>query len=361
MGILRLVRCSPNIDADIIEKKKYQDMLIDKYSDIIKLKYAEGTLPSFNSALSHYIPWLNESDIFVWDVTPDKYDQFSIHLQNNIKPATVVRYNVMLSNFYDWMISRKKDEIISKFGEKAINPIDKWNTPSRQKDDNELPELPDSEAVHYYIQKEKNALKKAIETCDNRTANIIARQLTAENIMLKAGLRVAEIVNLNVGNISLKDMIMIVKKGKGGKDRIVDISAELGQLLKWYLSDAHPRAIAGERLDKNTPLFISEQNKRISKKTIQTRMWYQMRTFNLPIDKYFSPHGLRRLYATNLYKELINEKHPDPLTYIKIQLGHVFYSTTLRYCRVEKAIASRSVNKAISSVKENLLMDVKRK
>lgn len=359
MAVLRLINCEKhNVDdADVVAKNKYQQELVQQFGDIVDMRYANGTRATLNSALNHYLPWLQERKLWIWDVKPNVYDQFSKHLQINIKNATVVHYNTYLSNMYDWLVSRKKDDIYSLYGTNVVNPIDQWNTPKRPYKLEDLPELPNNEVVHYYLQREKKALKDAIESCDNRKACILARQLTAEYIMLLAGLRIAEVANLNVGSISFKDMLIIVKHGKGDKDRIVDMPGDLGKMLKWYIENAHIYTIKGRKIEAKTPLFLSEQNKKISKKTMQHRLWMQQQEYNVPIDQYFSPHGLRRLYATNLYKKLIDEKHPDPLTYIKIQLGHVFYSTTLKYCRVDEAIVSRSTNNAISSVRKQLLGD----
>lgn len=355
MAVLRLIKNVKSLDEDILEKQTYQKHLISFFGEVIKGKYAIATLPTYQTAVNNYLSWLEEQNKYIWEIKPDQYDLFSNHLQNNIKKSTVANYNTYLSNFYDWLISRKKDEIYEKYGVQVVNPVDAWNTPRLSSSLEDLPELPDAEVVHYYLQMEKQAIKKAIEECNNRAANILSRQITAEYIMLKAGLRLAEVANLNVGHISLQDMLLIVKDGKGSKDRIVDIPSDLGKVLKWYLSEAHPKKCQGKTLDAKTPLFLSEQNKRISKKTLQSKMWHQLREFNVPIDQHFSPHGLRRLYATNLYKILTEEKHPDPLTYIKIQLGHVFYSTTLKYCRVEKAIVSRVNNQAFNSIRTNLL------
>ena len=286
---------------------------------------------------------------------PINYDNFNIHLQNNLKKSTVLGYSNHISNLYDWIISRKNQEIVSLFNVKVVNPVDKWNKPIKRNEDNVLPELPDAEVVHYYVQSMKAAMKQALIENNNREVVLYARRIVSTMVMLKAGLRVSEVANLNVDDILLKEMLIIVRHGKGDKDRIVDLSKDLGVLLKWYLEEAHPCALKKTKNRKETPLFLSEQNRRISSISLKSEMKRFQDIFNIPIDKYFSPHGLRRLFATNLYKELLKESHPDPITYVKIQLGHVFYSTTLKYCRIEKAIVSRSANKAIDAIKNKLL------
>ncbi len=352
---LRLISGVVPIVSPEEEKAKYQKELLETYKSLLPVRYAQSTIPNFGSALGHYLPWLAENGLYLWEVLPKQYDVFSRHLQANIEKSTLVNYNFQLSSLYEWLVSRNKQEIVKKYGITPVNPIDEWNTPKKKYDEDDLPELPDPEVVNYYFQRARQEFSEALAAGKARVINIIARQLTAEKIMLEAGLRVEEVENLNVGHIHLEEMLIFVYKGKGDKDRIVDIQPSLAPMLKWYFEQGHPMKKEGKRLDPSLPLFMSEQKKRISKKTIQHRLWEQQIRYNVPVDKLFSAHGLRRLYATNLYVALVEEKHCDPLTYIKGQLGHAFYSTTTRYCRIPKAVIARAKNDAVASIKKELL------
>jgi site-specific recombinase XerD len=175
--------------------------------------------------------------------------------------------------------------------------------------------------------------------------------------MLEAGLRVKEVSNLNLGNIDLEHMVITVIKGKGNKDRIVDISKRLGPILKWYLDNIYPLLIKDVKKEDilDLPLFISERKTRLSKTTIQYHLWKQQEAYNILLDKRFSPHGLRRLFATNLYMELCEMNYRgDPIFYIKGQLGHVFLSTTIKYTQVSQAYLSRLRFEADKQITEKL-------
>lgn len=198
---------------------------------------------------------------------------------------------------------------------------------------------PDNDVVNYYLHKEKDHFKYFLEKGNKRKVLIIGRQITMEHVMLHAGLRVEEVSNLDIDDVDLDHMVILVRKGKGNKDRIVDISRRLGPILKWYLVQIYP--LINHKPVKERPLFISERDARISTETIQGRLWGQQEEFNVPIDQRFSPHGLRRLFATNLYMKLFQEGYPDPIMYIKGQLGHVYLSTTLKYCIIPQAYISR--------------------
>lgn len=340
---LYLVSSRPVVLEEDDVKKAFQEELIQQYRDIIPIRYVKDAVCNFNSSLSHYLPWMHDRNLYLWEIKPDIYDDFSKCLTDNVEKPTAVNYNCYLSNLYEWAISRKKDEIKNRFGIDIVNPIDKWNTPRRAAEEEELPPVPDNEVVHYYFEKEKDEFNEAVRSNNKRIILLLGKQLVAEQIMKEAGLRVKEVSKLNLGNIDLEHMIITVIKGKGNKDRIVDINKRLGPILKWYLDNIYPLLIKDINKEDilDQPLLISERKTRMSRTTIQYHLWKQQEAYNVPLDKRFSPHGLRRLFATNLYMELCEMNYPDPLFYIKGQLGHVFLSTTIRYVQVSQAYLSR--------------------
>lgn len=351
MHQLRVIKNQEIIKTEDDIKRQFQDELISDYKKVLPIKLAKSTVPNVQSALSNYIPWLQDNELYIWEVEPDNYDSFVQHLSMNIAKSTIKNYNCHLSNLHDWLVSRKKTIIKQKFGVVVTNPIDYFNTPRYVPEDNHLPELPNEEIVNYYFQKERSELQKAKESKNRRQVYLIGRQLIAEQIMLKAGLRVDEVSKLNINNIDFENMKIIVLRGKGDKDRIVDLSDSLAVLIKWYIEQIYPLFNKKVSMFESVPLFVSERKARLSKKTIQSKMWEQQEEYNITIDQRFSPHGLRRLFATNLYKELYVEKHPDPLFYVKSQLGHVYISTTLKYCRIPQEFFFRHRNTAIESIR----------
>lgn len=333
-------------------KLNYEAELLETYREIFPIHYAQDSIKSFNSALASYLPWLRDNGLYIWEVRNSDYDSFVKMLTSNLKNSTVVHYNCLLSNFYDWLKSRRGNQIFEQYGVQPINPIDRWNTPKRMNEEDELPDLPNNEVVNYYFQKEKAEFARALTERNVRQLLILGRQITAEKLMVEAGLRVDEVANLDWGDIDLVSMVIVVRNGKGNKDRVVDISSRLGRVLKWYKDQVCP--LQSINFDNNRPVFLSERRQRISKKTIQGRNWLQQEKYGIPVDQRFSPHGLRRLYATNLYMELFEHKHPDPIMYIKGQLGHTYLSTTLKYCRIPQSFVSRVRLESIALMKSEL-------
>ncbi|MDD4753013.1 MAG: tyrosine-type recombinase/integrase [Desulfitobacteriaceae bacterium] len=146
--------------------------------------------------------------------------------------------------------------------------------PKKKNFEDDLPDLPDLDVVNYYIQKEKKEFEDSLKKSNHRQVIILGRQLMAEIIMLYTGLRVEEVSNLDYKDIDLDRMILIVRNGKGNKDRIVDISEKLGQVLKWYVQQIYPLVLKEKNINLrySLPLSLSERQERISKKTIQGRL-----------------------------------------------------------------------------------------
>ena len=139
-------------------------------------------------------------------------------------------------------------------------------------------------------------------------------------LALGSGLRVSEMANLKVEDLYLKrgQSSIHVKDGKGGKDRVVDIGANLKKHIAEFLDY---RAI-------NSPyLFPSERGERMTRSGIQQvfKKWAK----RARISAHYSIHSLRHTYATNLYKA-----SGYNLRLVQKQLGHSSPTVTQVYADV---------------------------
>lgn len=136
-----------------------------------------------------------------------------------------------------------------------------------------------------------------------------------------SGLRVSEIVNMKLADIDSKRMQILIERAKGKKDRYVNLSPVLLDILRSYIKEYKPRPVKY--------LFESEQ----------TNTCYPMRTVQqifttaknkAGIRKEVGIHSLRHSFATHLL-----DKGTD-IKYIKDLLGHFNIKTTERYLHVSK-------------------------
>jgi site-specific recombinase XerD len=136
-----------------------------------------------------------------------------------------------------------------------------------------------------------------------------------------AGLRVSEVVNLKITDIDSSRMQIFIERAKGKKDRYVNLSPLLLDILRKYLLEYTPRPVKY--------LFESEQTKgAYPTRTIQ-QIFYNAKN-KAGIKKEVGIHSLRHSFATHLL-----DKGTD-IKYIKELLGHFNIKTTERYLHVSK-------------------------
>jgi integrase/recombinase XerD len=140
-----------------------------------------------------------------------------------------------------------------------------------------------------------------------------------------AGLRVSEVVRLQVGDIDAARMVLHVRAAKGGKDRLVPLSAVLLARLRAYWREHRPRTWLFPGARPDGPLSVG-QVQRVCRRAVRAA----------GITKRASMHTLRHSYATHLL-----EGGTDLATLQKL-LGHNQLSTTLRYTHVRQSHLQRA-------------------
>ena len=130
-------------------------------------------------------------------------------------------------------------------------------------------------------------------------------------LVYSAGLRSAEAVGLDLGDVDFEQELVHVRNGKGGKDRVIPLGEEAAHWLVRYLRDARPQLARGA----NDAFFVSATGKRLDTSTLRRLVPH--------------PHRLRHAFATHLL-----EGGADLRT-IQELLGHSSLSTTQVYSHVD--------------------------
>ncbi len=177
----------------------------------------------------------------------------------------------------------------------------------------------------------KTASDMAIIAKSKGNQNAVRNQLIIE-LALGTGLRVSEMTNLRVGDLHLGkgQNSLIVRNGKGGKDRIVAFNSKLKILIQDYLD---------YRLSDSLYLFHSERGEKMTRFGISTV--FKTIANSAGIDSHHSIHSCRHTYATNLYKA-----SGYNLRMVQKQLGHSNITTTSVYSDV--------INKDLDQALENM-------
>lgn len=144
-------------------------------------------------------------------------------------------------------------------------------------------------------------------------------------IFLNCGLRLAELVNLNVSDINLNEQTMIVT-GKGNKQRMVFLNKACIIALEKYLTVRPADQLKGE--DRKA-LFISRLNKRMGRQAVQLMVYRYLEAIGLN-GQHYSVHKLRHTAATLMYQH----GNVDVLV-LKEVLGHENIATTEIYTHID--------------------------
>jgi site-specific recombinase XerD len=155
-------------------------------------------------------------------------------------------------------------------------------------------------------------------------------------LMLRCGLRVAEVAALTIDAIDQNRRKILVQSGKGRKDRVVYLSSDALHALTDYLkvrpaSSSRHVLLAGKGNYRGKPISI---------RGIQKRIEY----YRSKIGMSASCHHLRHTMAT----QMLNAD--ADLATIQDLLGHSKITTTQRYCKVANIKVERDYNKAMELV-----------
>jgi len=163
-------------------------------------------------------------------------------------------------------------------------------------------------------------------------------------IMLRCGLRVAEVAALSIDAIEQKRKRLLVQNGKGRKDRIVYLSSDALSAINNYLK-VRPASTSKQ-------VFLVEKgNYRgmpISIRGIQKRIEYYAKKAGVPA----SCHQLRHTMAT----QMLNVD--ADLSTIQDLLGHSKITTTQRYCKISNVKVERDYKKAMDLVMQKTRLTI---
>lgn len=160
------------------------------------------------------------------------------------------------------------------------------------------------------------------------------RDYFATRLMLNTGLRVSELLSLDVGDV--QGLKTVTVRGKGDKVRTVPLAKTMQRHAEDFLRWKKRR---GESVSLDSPLIVSRKHGRLSPRAFQRLLdkWAVLTGIRGKV----TPHTLRRSYATEIFRNRGNLRVCQEL------LGHSFVSTTQLYVDVnegEKVTAVESLS-----------------
>jgi site-specific recombinase XerD len=249
------------------------------------------TLRAYEGTLGRLAAHLAESEQSFATANRGDLRAFLFKVGRGRAPATLARHVSAIKAFYRWAL---------KLGYVDVSPADGLRPPRAGR---RLPRF--------------LSIEEASRVCEEGapTSEQGLRDRAIVELLYGAGLRVSEVASLDHGDLDLARRIVMVREGKGGKERHVPFGAAAAQALGDYFATS-PGA---------GPLFLNRRGTRLSTRSIYDIVRKAGESAGVPR---VHPHALRHSFATHLL-----DGGAD-LRAIQEMLGHSSLSTTQRYTHV---------------------------
>ena len=278
------------------------DRLIDGFIDNVWLEkgLSQNTLNAYRQDLSNFSNWLNP--VYLEKANKiNLLDYLAYRLKQGYSSRSTARSLSSLRAFYAYLLS--KSLIIE-------NPTSKIQSP---KLGHSLPKVLSEEDVEKLI------------NAPNTKEPIGLRDRAMLELLYACGLRISELINLDVLNLNIRQGVAKVL-GKGGKERLVPIGDQALDWISNYLTYGREQLIADNK--KSPYLFLSNRGTGMTRQAF----WYRIKLYanKSGVDRSLSPHTLRHAFATHLLN------HGADLRTVQLLLGHTSLSTTQIYTEVAR-------------------------
>ena len=143
-------------------------------------------------------------------------------------------------------------------------------------------------------------------------------------LLYGTGIRVGECERLDTTDLDLSPGTLLIRDGKGKRDRVVPLTGRAARALSLYLMESRPALLRRETL---AALFLARGGRRLQRQSIEKLVGKHAKAAG--IGARVTPHSLRHACATHLLRGGADVRHVQAL------LGHRNLNTTARYTRVE--------------------------
>jgi integrase/recombinase XerC len=245
-------------------------------------------------------------------VDTDQVRLFMSQLRDrNYCKSTVARKLATLRSFYKFAVRR---------GYTRANPVAPIRTPKQEK---RLPRF-----------LEVDQIEKLFNNCDTGTL-LGARDRAILEMLYSTGIRVSELVGLNVADIDLGTSVVRVR-GKGKKERVIPLDAGATKAVIHYL-DLRRNSHRTVKQDPDA-LFINKHGQRLSTRSVRRKLDKYL--LEAGLDLSVSPHTLRHSFATHMLQRGADLRSVQEL------LGHQSLSTTQIYTHLTGEDVKKEYEKA---------------
>lgn len=280
-----------------------QDPVIERFLDNLWAErgLSDNSLQSYRHDLIHLQKRLAGRDVVL--VNASREDLLSVlaaEVQQGKSPRSVSRYLSAYRQFYRWLVRE---------GSISTDPVALIESPKMGRG---LPKA--------LTESQVESLMSAPDTA----TSLGIRDKAMLELMYATGLRVSELVGLEISNLNLNQGVIRVI-GKGNKERLVPLGDEAHDSLTHYLSGGRPDLLKGAQ---TRSVFVTTRKAGMTRQAF----WYMVKRYaaQCGISSKLSPHMLRHSFATHLLN------HGADLRVVQLLLGHSDLSTTQIYTHIAR-------------------------
>lgn len=286
-----------NAGSDILDNSQ-----LDTFIDHLWLEdgLSKNTLDSYRTDLLQFSTWLASQKIGLIHANQANIQQYLAVKFPKSKPRSISRLIASLRRYYRYCL---RENLIK------VDPTLQLESPKLPRS------LPKS-----LNEQEVEDLLNAPDT--NQPIGLRDRAML--ELLYASGLRVSELVTVNVNEVSTQDGVVRVT-GKGSKTRLVPMGEEAADWIVRYIKYGRPEILQKKMSDA---LFVTTRAGAMTRQAF----WYLIKRYAVQagIHKPMSPHVLRHAFATHLLN------HGADLRVVQMLLGHSDISTTQIYTHVAR-------------------------
>jgi integrase/recombinase XerC len=278
------------------------------------------TRKAYLGDLATFAAYAAEQQVAVAVATPMVIRGWLARASQQAGPTSLARKLSALRTFYRFLVRE---------GLAASNPARQIATPRKPK---KLPTVLPADEVAALVEAPTLRARSTGDDDEPETAGgtgpLALRDAAFLELLYASGLRVAELVGLDLGDLDLAQHLVRVL-GKRNKERVVPFGRPADAALRRYLDEARPALAAGpdHHGRARTAVFLNYRGGRLSTRSVARRLSRWVTAAGL--TRHVHPHVLRHCFATHLLEDGAD------LRGIQELLGHASLSTTQRYTHVE--------------------------
>jgi integrase/recombinase XerD len=276
--------------------------------------YSENTTAAYRNDLTGLVDFAKQSSIATWaGFNRQSMLSYMLNLkERGYVPTTVARKVAAARSFFGFMVAE---------GQIKTDPTENMSSPSVGK------ALPKPIPI--------NQVRLLLEQPAKLTTSEAKRDRAMLELLYASGMRISELVALNLGDVNTEGNYFVRCFGKGRKERIIPLYEAIAAGVKKYIDEDRPKLAHGR---KETAMFLNARGDRLTRQGF----WQKLKEYakSAGLSSQISPHTLRHSFATHMLSGGADLRSVQEL------LGHANISTTQVYTHLTTEQVRRTYDKS---------------